>query len=190
MGTDIVVAETSVKFKKYFSMEGIYKLVKEWLVDEGFSGVTNRGDRSENYLERLYLEKETPAGKELVIHWYAEQIPFGSKYYKMKIEVKWHALTLKEAETVYKGKKVKINQGEIETIISAKIETDYLNKIKNHPVLGMFEKILRERLLKKKLEAMERTFYGDIMRLQGTLKSYLGLKLWAQAAEQIHPKMW
>ena len=37
-------------------MEGIYKLFKEWLIDEGFSGITKTGDRSENYLENLYLE--------------------------------------------------------------------------------------------------------------------------------------
>ncbi len=186
MGKEIVVADFSVKYKKYFSMEGLYKLLHEWLIEEGFTDSLG----GEEYIEKLYLEKETPAGKEIWIWWETENIPFGSKYYKKKIEIKYHCLGLKSAETIYKGKKVEINSGEVEVMVTGTIETDYLNKIEKHPILGLFEKFLRERLLKKQLEAMERDFYRDLMRLQGTIKKYLGLKLWAQAADTIHPSTW
>ncbi len=186
MGKEIKVADLSVKYKGFFSMDAVYKLLHEWLLDEGFTD-SEMGDQ---YFEDLYLEKETQAGKELWIWWKTENIPFGSKYYKKNINIRYHVLGLKPAEAIYKGKKIELHKGEVETMITATIETDYLNRIEKHPILGVFEKFLRERLLKKQLGDMERDFYRDVMRLQGTLKAFLHLKTWEQAVEKIHPPVW
>jgi len=186
MEKEITVVNTSIKFKGFFHMKLFYTLIRDWLRDEGFHDT----EGSDEYYENLYLQKETAAGKELIIIWDTEEIPFKSKYYKKKINIKYHCLELKPAEAIYKGRKIKINKGEVELIIKATIETDYLDRIKNHPILGMFEKFIRERLLKKNLEALERDLYRDVMRLQGTLKAYLHMKTFAQPVETLHPPKW
>ena len=182
----MVVADTTVKFKGFFHFKMFYKLLHDWLWDEGFRDFKG-GDQ---YFETLHLQKETAVGKEIIIKWSCQNDLYKSNYYRQQIDIEYHCLELKPAEAMYKGKKITINHGEVELQIKGILLVDYANKIEEHPILGTFEKFLREKVLNKQLENLERDFYRDVMRLQGTMKAYVHMKTFSQAVETLEKPRW
>lgn len=186
MGERIKVVDVSIKYKGIFQLEWLYKLIHEWLIDNDYVD-TEGGDKC---FENLYLEKVNDLGREVWIEWKSENIPHGSKYYKKHIEVKHHVLGLKKVEEMHKGKKLKLHFGEDEVWFRGYLEVDVKDRFSKHPILKHIHKFFVERILKKQLEWRERDLYRDVYRLQGTVKQFLHMKRWAQAADYFRPPGW
>ena len=105
----------------------LYTMLYEWMCENGWHA---RDD--ENFPEKVYIDRKTDAGKEIWIYWIFERSLEGAPtgFATEHLEVKFHFITLKSHEIVYKGKKMKTNKGELELLNSAYIiiNEDYWSK--------------------------------------------------------------
>ena len=65
MSHSIPILDLSVKYEDVFHLKNLYKMMREWLAEFGYTD-SSRGGVNEKYMETFYLEKITQkAGREV-----------------------------------------------------------------------------------------------------------------------------
>ncbi len=174
-GDLIEAAKFSVKVEDIFSTKDLYKVVKEWLDEENYFDEEN----GENYREKLYVDKTGEKGKELWIWWRTIKYPEGMSektgFLRYILNVDYHVLGMKTVEVMHKGKKLKMDKGEVEVMISANIELDYRGEWKKgfwKNIAGLFKK----RIYRKEITDHKNNLYKEAYRLHSVIKRYLETK--------------
>lgn len=178
IGKTQTIRQFSLNYKHIFSMEYLYKMLHEWLLEEGYNGESDMG-RSDNWMERLYLERmQTPTAKQIWIWWrpYKEW----SKLVKFQLNVDFHGLYVQPHELVVNGTKVKTNKGEIEVFITARMTVDPKKEWNDHFFLKnkYIQNFYLNRIYKKRLEMAENQLIKDSARMLGAVKQYMQLESW------------
>ena len=99
----------------------------------------------------------------------------GNSYYKYLMDIDTHVLRLKPAELVKNGKKYKVDHGEVEVRIRAKLLADANDQWKNSPILKHFQTIFWKRINRKVFDDYKRELYQQAYKLQESIKQYLQL---------------
>jgi len=168
-----------LNYKDVFSMNYLYLLMHEWMIEEGYC---TRAD--EEFAERMYLERITPGGKEIWIRWRMQKKdPQGSKLFRWDLDIDFHVLTLKDVEVMHKGQKFKADKGEVEVTCQANLVIDPEQEWENHWFLKHFKKLVIYRLLKNRLEWHRLNLWEEAYRLQEALKTYLKLETYLPERE-------
>ena len=172
------IRQFSLNYKHVFSMEFLYKRLHEWLVEEGYTGESGMG-KKDIYMENLYLERmQTATAKQIWIWWR----PFKewSRLIKFRLDVDFHGLFIEPHEVVVNNKKVKINKGEIEVFITARMIVDQKKEWDDHFFLKhkFLQDFYLNRIYKKKMEQAEAQIVKDSARILGAVKQYLQLESW------------
>ncbi len=171
----------SVKYEEVYDMKELYKLVRDWLISEGFAS-----DKKDEYMEEFYLENHNQTrGREIWVWWRTSKVPHGSIYFKYYLNVDFHVLGMKDVEIMYKGQKVKAQKGEVEVIINAYIEL--LPEAKLKGPLKVFSDLFRKRIYKGEIKEHEDKYREDVYRLQGLVKQFLELKGFLPESEIFRP---
>lgn len=171
------VRQFSIVFKHIFSMEYLYKRVREWLIEEGY---TTDGD--DKWIEKLYLERvSSNNAKQIWIWWRMDKNPYGGNpFFKYWLNIDFHFLNVSSTEIVVEGTKVKTNSGEIEVFITAKMELDPAGDwdknffLKNKYIQNFY----LNRMYKQRIEQTEDILVKDSARLLGAIKQYFQLESW------------
>jgi hypothetical protein len=151
----------------------LYQIVYEWLADNGWH---NRDD--ENFPEIAYIDRDFgPGGKEIWAYWrLTKQFNAAPKDYVIKhLDINFHFLNIKPHEIVYKGKKIKTQKGEFELDVSAYLvfqDEKYWSKLS---IIKGFQKLMSERIMKKKKEKWRDELRLEAHRLREMLNIYLKL---------------
>lgn len=171
----------SLNYKGEFTLELLYKLIREWVLENGYG--------PDKWMETLYLQRDSAAGSEHWIWWRTTKK--SGKYFLYKFNIDFHTLGMNKVEIVHEGKKIKANKGEIEIFFDMRLITDpedlwdksWLMKQK------WIRKIWLDKVYKKDIDEQEVIAIEDAYRLQGILKQYLDLKgfLSEYAGELFHP---
>ncbi len=171
----------SVKYEEVYDMKELYKLIRDWLIAEGFAS-----DKKDEYMEEFYLEKHgQTSGREIWVWWRTNREPHGSKYFKYFLNVDYHVLGMKDVEIMYKGQKVKAQKGEVEVMLNAYIELLPGKELKGP--LKMFSDLFKKRIYRKEIKEHEDKYREDIYRLQGHVKQFLELKGFLPESEIFRP---
>lgn len=144
----------------YWDYNETYIMLYNWLKDHGY-----------NVTENVYKEKLTSGGKEIIIDWDATKKV--TDYFKHKINLQWHILTMKDAEVEIDGKKVKTNKGELEIKFKGIIEKDYEKRWEDKPIHKFMRGLYEEYVIRKTIDEYEDDIEDDTKEIISDLKAFL-----------------
>lgn len=108
------------------------------------------------------------------------------------MDIYFHVILLEETEIMHQGQKYKTNKGEVEVVVNASLEMDYMHEDgkgwRDNSFLKHFNDMFHKRLFKKDLEMHKHELYREAYRLQEAIKTYLQLKTYLP--EQELQKFW
>jgi len=170
---NILVAQYEIENEETFHMKNLYKLIHDWLDEEGFKSIFNDTSNPEIF----YLERILGTGaKEHRIWWRCLMTPKDSQYYRYFVRVDFMTLNMKSIEVMHQGHKMKTDRGDCVIKIWAFLQLDYNRTWRNSPFMMKFDKVFRNRIYKAQIEAYKIDLYKTLYRLQGVIKQYLKLK--------------
>ena len=187
----------SIKYKDVFSLQNLYVMLHEMMLEEGWLGFENEeadlkshGDMEALYSENVFQKAIHVGGKEYWIWWRAQKTAEGrsSKYFLNTLDIDWHAVGVNPVEVVHQGKKMKVVHAELEIMFNARIISDIGHKWEHHKLLKHFKHFYEGRMMHAQIEKREKELWRDVYRLQSKVKSYLNLRTWAPTGELFHPK--
>jgi hypothetical protein len=167
----INVADYFVNFKDVFLMEHIYKLMREWFVEEGYTS----GKDSE-FPEVFFLEKEGQAGKEMWIRWRFSKFPAAGVFWRFDFDVDVHVLTMTKTEIVLGDKKVKADNGEVEIQVKANLVMDWAKRIKKSPLFRAFKEPIKRIFLLKTQKRLEAELYRESYAFRDAVNNFFKIE--------------
>ena len=185
---DILVAKITVDNEDTFHLKNLYKLIHDWLDDEGFTDMYgSRG--SDGNPEIFYLERILGSGsKEHRRRWRAIRDPTDSKYYRYFLKIDFTTVNMKSIEVMHQGYKMKTDRGDCIIDIEAWLQLDYNDEWQSHPILKKVDKLFRNRIYKEQIETHRINLYKIVYRLQNTIKQYLKLRTLYEMPKPFYPE--
>jgi hypothetical protein len=177
----------TIIYKDLFDMKGLYEIMKEWMVEEGF--VDENGDGKDAF-ETYYWERRKPGttGKEFTIWWRVTKGSPSSPWYTYKLYIDFIGIHLQTVETIHEGKKIRINDGEVNVVIQPVLILDEDNKfVKDNFLFKSLVKPFRLRMIKKDFSWNKKFLESIAERLQIMIKDYLDLNQYQRMSEPMHP---
>ena len=180
---DILAAKFEIENEEVFHLKNLYKLIYEWLKDEGFES-----DTGDDKPETLYLDRTKASGdKEHYIWWRCAQAPRNNKYYRYFLKIDWQTLNMKKIEIMHKGQKFGTNKGDVILRIEAWLQLDYDEDWKKGAFLRFFDNWFRKRFYLENVKSYRDDLYMTAYRLNNTVKQYLQLKMPVDWGKPFHP---
>lgn len=171
----------SMVYKGELDFVQLYKVVREWLLENGYG--------PDKWLETLHLQRDSGGAKEQWIYWRTEKTI--NSYFKYKLDVDYHTLGMKKVETIFNGKKIKVDKGEVEVFFKCVLVLDQSNQFEDNFILK--NKWVRNKWVRRfyypEIDKHEELLIIDTQRLQSVIKQYLDLKgfMHEYAGELFHP---
>ncbi len=181
---NILASYIEIENEETFHMKNLYKMIHDWLDEEGFKSIYEDTNPEIFYLERM-LGTGT---KEHRIWWRCLMSPRGSKYYRYFLKIDFMTLNMKSIEVMHQGHKMKTDRGDVIIKIWAYIQLDYKKEWRKNSFLMKFDKWFRERIYKAQIEAYKIDLYKTTYRLQNIIKQYLKLKTVYEVPKPFHPE--
>lgn len=174
-----------VKYRDVFHLRNLYITLHEYLQHEEWNGMAGGDPPFEPHsdIETFYLEKVDQkglhvGGKEMWIWWRLKKKYEGkyNSFIRPRMDIDFRTAYVKDIEVIHQGKKMRIQEGEVEVFIRAWVEADYNNEWENHWFLKRIKKIYLKRLMHQELEKREKELWREAYRFQGIIKNFLNLK--------------
>lgn len=183
VGNKLTAATFKIKYKDFFHMKYLYKLIHDWLCEKKWADF----QKHEDFPEILYLQRTIIKGNtELSIWWRPKRKPFrmeGQNYITYKMNINYKVIAMKDAEVVYNNQKYATNNGEVNVEVESSIEIDPDKEFSKHWLLKHVEVLYRARINKELLERHRLLLYRETYRLQEAIKQYFELKTFLPEAE-------
>jgi len=164
-----VVDHMRLTYEGLFSVTELYKTIDRWLRDKGY-----------DKCEQKNIEKVTPEGKYIEIQ--IEPWKKLSDYAKSVIKLRMIMDEVKEVEVERDNKKVKLNQGKIQMIFDAFLETDYEHRWEGSPLFYFFKVIIDKYISKPFTSGYQNNVLDDLNHFHSLIKSFLNLYRYSETA--------
>lgn len=190
---EIPIPEFRVKYRDVFSLRNLYIMLHEFLLEENWRGVDSEAgheDIETLYSENVYQRGIHRGGKELWFWWRATKYLEGkySSYIRNKLDIDAHVVYLQNVEVVHQGKKMNVQNCEIEMFFRPKMELDYENKWEKHKFLKYIQPLYERRVIHVELEKREKELWRDAYRISNKVKQYLQLRTFVPVPEPFFPR--
>lgn len=187
-GGVIAIPEFRVKYRDVFSLRNLYIMLHETLLEEGWRGKDGEPDHSDIeklYSENVYQRGIHRGGKEMWFWWRAQKFAEGkySGYFLNTLDIDAHVVYLQNVEIVQQGKKMNVQNGEIEMFFRPKIWLDYKHEWDKHWFLKHMKPIFEKRIMHQEIEKREKELWRDAYRLHAKVKQYLQLRNFVNVPE-------
>jgi len=149
-------------YEGIFELKETYKHAHEWLELRKF-----------DISEKKYKEKVKDTGKELEIEWEANR-EF-DEYSKIQLKIKWETKDLEDVEAVFRGKKRKVNKGEVTVTVSAFLIKDWKDKWETSPFLKFLKSFFEKYLYAKTIEDLKSQVWTQGWDFFNEVKAFLNL---------------
>jgi len=147
-----------IKWDGIFDFNDLYRKMKFWLEWKGYG--------NEKGLEKSYIERIKPGGKQVEIKWVGKNEV--SSFCDAIIEVTFFAIGIEKAEVEKEGKMIKTKKGVIEIRVTSYLVLDVKNKF--------FDRIYRKFVLKNEIESYKIDLYDDTLGFNDEIKAYLTMQ--------------
>ena len=175
----LVAAQFKMKHKDYFSWKYLYTLMHEWLVEEGYA---TRDDTT--FPEMQYMHRENQkSGNEVWLYWRLQKQPVPNSFFRYDFDVDVHIVLMKDAEIMVEGKKYKVNWGEPEVKVWAKVIFDHKKEWEKSPVMSKLKQVFFKRINKRNFEMHKKQLYQEAYRFQEAVKTYFKLSTYLPEVE-------
>jgi len=174
------ITKFTVVYKDVYSWSYFYKLMHEWLLENGYCSPDDQ-----DFKEILYEHIDRPFGAEIWLRWRLEKSETGpyKELFKYFLDINFHILGQKEVEVVSGGKKYKADKGELEVEAIAYLAQDPDKKVENHWLGKHFQDFVFKVFLKKKVKQHKKQLAYDMQRLNEAIKNYLKLEAYLPERE-------
>jgi hypothetical protein len=162
-----------VKYKDVFDLKAFYESVHEWLGQNGWEDMEEKLD----HFETFYGERIGREGmKEIWIQWRTKKEADNGPNFTYYLNFDYHVLGMTSLEVVKEGMKMKVNKGELDLNIDARIEEKYSKALESNPLLKYFFILFKQRVYRKELEQRKKELYQEAYVLQNFIKQWFKLK--------------
>lgn len=163
MGNVDIIKDSQILLNALFDIKEVYKYLYDWLNYYGY-----------DVTETHYKEKVKPEGKELEIRWEADRDI--DEYSRFTIKVKWLILGMVDVEVQQAGgEKIKMQKGELNMYISAKITTDRQKKWEASAFLKFLKSFYESYLYHDTLDELKVRLWKEGWEFINEAKAYLSL---------------
>jgi len=154
---------TKLKHKGIFDFKETYRILFEWLVDEGYD-VNEKG----------YKEVVGAGGaKELEIKWIA--LKKISDYFRFMIEIDFHPLGMTDVEVEIDGVKQKMQKGLFEVKAQGILLKDYEERWTGNAFFKFLRSIYDKFIIPNRINEYEGKLIGEVDEFVAQAKSFLNL---------------
>jgi hypothetical protein len=162
MERESLIHKMRLNYEGLLSVKDLYKLIDDWFYEKNY-------DKK----EMKNIERVTPDGKyvEIVLMPWKKV----SDYAKNEIQVRIIISDLKDVEVEKDGVKTKLNQGKLQVIFDAYLNTDYESRWETKPVYYFVRTIFDKYFYKQWMGGHSATCKGDCLELRDRIKSFLNL---------------
>lgn len=158
-----ILFKTKVKHKGIFDFAETYRILYQWLIDQGY-----------DLNEKTYKEVLGPGGsRELEIEW--EALRKVSDYFRYLLEVKWHPIGMTVVEVEIDGIKQKMNKGQFEIEVKSTLIKDYEDRWGTTPLLRFLRGLYDRYIIKERAEQYEAKLIAEMDEFVNQCKSFLAL---------------
>ena len=161
---DSIIVDSKVKYKGTFDLKLLYKKIREWLLREGYSDPCEGG-------EKKYSERVKPGGKQIEFVWEAKKGEEAG-YFDLNIKLSFFLNALNEVEIEKDGKKIKLDNGEIEVVFNSALVRNANDKWDEG---GFMFKIYERYIIGDKIEHFKIELYKDSNKLIDEVKNFFSL---------------
>ena len=161
--TEIVVEEERISYEGIFSVQELYRLIDEWLLDKGYTKS-----------EPKHTESAKPEGKyvEVVLEPYLELTEYAKSYIIIRMQLsEIKDVTIETSE----GVKQKLNQGKVLLTISGMLETDAEGRWESKPIFMFIRTIYDKYIYKSLTGGFQKKIEDDVMQLKENISGFLNL---------------
>ena len=154
---------SKIKHKGIFDFTSTYKVLYEWLVDEGY-----------DVNEKAYKENIGAGGaKEIEIEWIA--LRKISDYFRFVLKIQFHVLGMTDVEVEIDGVKQKMNKGQFELKVTSTLEKDYENRWENKAGFKFLRTLYDRYLISGRIEDYEGKLLAEMDEFIAQVKAFLAL---------------
>lgn len=157
-----IVPLTRVKYNGIFNFSDFYRVMYNVFTSLGYA-----------VDETKYRLKEKQTGNEVEIIW--DNIKKVDDYSRFKITVNIFIAGLRDVEIQKGNAKMGSNQADIDIMIKAVIQTDYMDRWETHPILKFLKAIYDRYLYKPTFETWKTRIYEDVYTTENEFKSFFNL---------------
>ena len=161
---DSIIKGAKIKYKGTSDFKLLYKKVRDWLMREKYSDPCEGG-------EKKYAERIKPTGKQIEVVWNTSKKEEGG-YFSLVIDVKFFVNNINEVDVEKDGKKIKLDNCEIEVEFSSKLVR---NASKSWDENSFMFKIYERYIIPDKIEQFKIESYKDTNKLMDEVKNFLNL---------------
>ncbi|MFP4111375.1 MAG: hypothetical protein ACLFPQ_02700 [Candidatus Woesearchaeota archaeon] len=174
-----------VIYKDIFNFKNLYEMMHDWLLEFGFKDYN--GDKKDSF-ETFYWERRKPGtqAKDFNIWWRVAK-PV-SAWWQYKLNIDFIGLHIDNTEIMYEGRKVKLQNGEINVFITPYIVLDPDKKWSGGTILDSFTKSFRLRTIKKEFSWHKQQTEILAARFQAVIKDFFDLRQFEKRGEPFHGK--
>ncbi len=151
-----------IRFIGTIDLGKFYKYIKLYLQDRDFAKETN--------LEKEYIERVKPNGKQIEAIWECGKIV--NDYIKYKIKISYLMVGVNEVEVQKENFKLKLYKGDFQVIIVAYVEEGS----EKWDELGVIAKLYKKLIAKQRIEDYKNELYDEILKLSKYIKGFLELR--------------
>lgn len=152
----------ALKFEGIIDMKELYRQMKLWLEDKGYA--------KEDTIEKSYVEKVKPEGKQIEILWEGGKTV--SDYIKYKINVTFLFLNTSEVEVQRENIKIKLYKGSFQIFIVGIVEEGG----KEWESLGPFRKLYHNLIAKRRTQDYLDGLYRSVYSFQDSIRKFLEIR--------------
>ena len=159
-----------IKYKDLFDFKDFYSSLHFWFLENGWR---DKEDKDEHW-ETFYSERISGGAREIWIRWRLTKPADGADltYY---FDVDFHVLGLVKQELIIDGKKIKVDNGEVDMNFSGYIEQNFKEKFEKHGLLKHVLELFTKRVYEATLEQRKKEFYQEAYALQNWIKRWFKL---------------
>ena len=158
----LIVDKERINYDGLFSAKEVLDIVMTWIKDKGYWPVDKKHTESVK-ADGRYIEVEM---------WPYKKV---TDYAKNIIVIRIVCSDLKDVVVEIDGRKKKLNQGKLQVVFDAYLETDYEHKWETKPVFYFLRTVFEKYVFTPFLSGFERNLKGDVTHLKNNIKGYLNL---------------
>lgn len=158
----LIVDKERVTYEGLFSIKEVHDIIVSWIKEKGYWPV-----------EKKHTEGVKGEGKHIDIEmWPYKKV---TDYAKHIIVIRLMATDVKDVVVEIEGKKKKLNQGKLQIVFDAYLETDYESAWETKAIFYVVRTIFEKYVYTPFLSGFERNLKNDVNHLKSQIKGYLNL---------------
>jgi len=158
----LIVDQLKFSYDGLFDLSELYRLIDSWFYEKGW-----------DKYEHINQEIMTPEGRQIRI--VLEPWKSITDYFKIIMRIRANFNEIKEVEVEKEGKKIKLNQGEVNMIFDGYVVSDRHGKWNKKPLWWFLSIIFNKFIFKEHHNKAERWLLSDVDDLYQKIKSFLNV---------------